>query len=121
MKTCLHEIPKPKEKPIDHDKYPIIVHIPNGCLIWDKEKQDWKIKIKGKYLSEAEKSKAICVFSCWCGASFWIKTDLNPYEEKEKEMRLISFQKKHERCGFKKDTHTILISNFLIKEEGELK
>jgi hypothetical protein len=119
MKTCLHEIPKSKEKPIDHDKYPIVVQLSNCCLIWSKEKQDWKIKKNGKYLSDAKKSKIICVFSCWCGASFWIKTELNSYTKKETEIRLINFKKKHEKCGIKKDTNTKLISNFLIKEEGE--
>lgn len=119
MKTCNHE-PKLKEKPIDHDKYPIIVHLANGrCLIWDNQKQDWMIKVNHILLSEKEKMKIIPIFRCWCGSSFWTKSNLTTYEEKIVEKNLISFQKKHERCGFKKNNHKISISNFLIKEEGE--
>ena len=118
MKICNHEIHSPKEKPIDHNKHPIIVFLKDYSLIWNKEKQDWDIKKNGKYLSEKEKIKIICLHSCWCKASFWAKENPTLYEEKIIQKDLINFQNKHKKCGVKIKNHNIT-SNFILKETSE--
>jgi hypothetical protein len=104
---------------------PIIISFPNKTLIWDYEKQDWKIKqkINGKWilLKKEDKISIQLIETCnICKGSLHIVKKTNPslLDINMRKTTIEKFKRQHYKCGKKKQNPHIDSIKFIIEEEN---